>query len=155
MPNFLGTRIGLCLTAPLVGAVMALSLGGEWNALLLVAFVSATAIASYNTIMFAWDPLFHFLLALGFYAVAFQGLLGPLDGAFGGVWFILTLALALFQLGCVSLCSVLVYNPTYRVLLLPWAVVSFEFLRHQATKLYDGCEPSRRDGPLFEVLLVV
>lgn len=138
MPNTFATRVGLHLAAPIVGAVVALSLRGEWNALLLVAFASAIAIASFSMVVLATDPLLQFLLALGFYAVAFQGLLGPLDGAFGGVWFILTIVFSSFQVGCVFLCSVLVHSQALRVALFPFAVVSFEFLRHHATKLYDG-----------------
>ncbi|HAC92285.1 MAG TPA: hypothetical protein DCF63_16900 [Planctomycetaceae bacterium] len=138
MAKYFTTQNGLCLTAPLVGAVVAVGIRGEWNGLLFVMFVMALGIFSFNTIVMARDVVLQFLLGVGFYAVAFQGLLGPLDGAFGGIWLLLTLTYTVLQVAFVYLSSVLIRNQSCRAILLPFAVVSWEFFRHHVTKLYDG-----------------
>jgi apolipoprotein N-acyltransferase len=138
MPKTLPIRIGLQLFAPLVGAFVAQGLRGEWNALLLVAFTLSLSITSFSVIALAEDFVFHLLLALGFYGVAFKGLLGPSEGGFGGLWFVVSLLLSLFQACSVLLSSLLVKNNSCRVFLLSFAVVGWEFIRHHMTKLYDG-----------------
>ncbi len=88
-----------------------------------------------------WElSLGQFLFALGFYSTAFQGLLGPLDGAFGGMWMLLSLVYAAFQTAAVVLFSTLTGSMNSTCLwILPCAAVAWEYIRNWVTKLYDGC----------------
>lgn len=134
----LAIQVSVCLFAPWVGVLVAFGLRGEWNGALLVAFFLALVLGSHAVITIPRDLLLHTLLALGFYATAFQGLLGPLDGALGAVWFLLIILFSLIQVGCVFLSSLFFRNLAFRAVVFPFGMVVFEFFRHQATKLYDG-----------------
>ncbi len=79
------------------------------------------------------------LFGLGFYAIAFQGLLGPLNGAFGGMWFLLTISYTVIQSIVFTGFCFYCRSTRFSFFILPFAIVSWEYLRHLMTKLYDGC----------------
>jgi len=80
------------------------------------------------------------VFGLTLYAVAFQGLLGPWDGAFGGIWILLTFAYALFHTGFCLLVRTVLRPATLAICLAgPFAIVAYEYIRHLMTWAYDGC----------------
>ncbi len=80
------------------------------------------------------------IFGLAFYACAFQGILGPWNGAFGGMWILLAICFTFFHVGVCWLA----YHLRRRNRIgfwccLPFGIVACEFIRHLVTKLYDGC----------------
>lgn len=77
---------------------------------------------------------------LSFYGTAFQGLLGPWDGAFGAMWMLLTISFVVLH---TSICGVSQKCAgklgDYACWLFPFGVVAYEYGRHLLTKMYDGC----------------
>lgn len=138
MRRVVGARILQVFFATAAGAVVALGLRSEWSASLFVLFIGSVALLSYGLVVWPTEWPWHLMLALGFNAVASQGFLGPLDGAFGGVWLLLVVVYAVFYAGVVHLFAVAIRRIELRTVLCPFAIVMWEYLRHLAVRWHDG-----------------
>ena len=130
----------LLLSCAAAGAALGLSLrGGTW-AILSPMFLVPQFYAITGKSSWIEPDACSALFGLSFYAVAFQGLLGPMDGAFAGIWMLLTVVYAAFHVTvCLvfRLCKFRIESGG--IWLLPPALVAYEYLRHLLTKLYDDC----------------
>lgn len=122
------------------GMLLAFSLRGGWLGLLSSMCLSVPIVAAIRSHSLLELGFCQMLFGLGFYPIAFAGLLGPLDGACGGVWLIISLFYAAAQTAAIVGCC-WVFRPRIDLLLVlfPFAWVGWEYLRHLATRAYDGC----------------
>ncbi len=130
----------LLLSCAASGAALAVSLrGGTWAILSPILLVPQFFAIIGKSRWIETEPCIA-LFGLSFFAVAFQGLLGPMNGAFSGIWILLTVVYAVLHL---SVCLVFRLSALRigigSLWLLPAALVAYEYARHLLTKLYDDC----------------